>query len=83
MARYSVYVHEEALSSLPKSASRRRAVMDFIRKLGDDPFQQGDYAEQDDIGRQIEVKVVGRFAVSFQADHAAKEMKVVDIQFAD
>ena len=80
---YTVFVKEEAFASLPKSGSQRRLVMDFLRKLRDNPFQRGDYIEPDVLGRPNEVKVVGLYAVVYWADHAVKEVKVMDIKLAD
>ena len=57
--------------------------MEFVRWLGEHPFIQGDYTESDEVGQRREVKIVGRYAVTFWADHAVKEVKVTNIQIAD
>lgn len=80
MARYSVFIHEDALDSIPKSGKQHRLIMNFIRGLAEDPHLRGDYAEADDAGRQLEVKIVGRYALTYWADHAVKEVKVVHVQ---
>jgi hypothetical protein len=64
MTRYAVFIHEEILASAPKSGVQRRLVMDCIRGLGDVPFRNGDYAETDDAGRELAVKIAGRFAIT-------------------
>jgi hypothetical protein len=51
--------------------------------LREDPFRKGDYSERDEIGREIEVVVVGRFAVLFWADHPVKEIKIVELRLSD
>jgi hypothetical protein len=76
-------IHESVLSSAPKVGGERRQMMDFIRWLGEHPSAQGDYADTDATGRRREVMIVGRHAITFWADHAAKEIKVTNIQIAD
>ena len=44
---------------------------------------EGDYSEHNHSGRMIEIKIIGQYAVTNWADHAVKEMKVVDIRRAD
>ncbi len=58
-------------------------IMELIRSLGTRPFTAGDFKEVDPDGRSREVKIVGRYAVMWWADHAAKEIKVINIQLAD
>jgi hypothetical protein len=83
MRPYQVYINQEALLSAPRSAPMRKAVMDFIRSLAADPHCTGDFAESDEVGRTVYVKIVGRFAITFWADHAVSEVKVTHIQPAD
>jgi hypothetical protein len=42
----------------------------------------GDYVERDEIGRPIQVLILGRVALWYWADHAAKEVKVLDLTSA-
>ena len=37
----------------------------------------------DGVGRALEVKIIGAHAVTFWADHAAKEIKVIQVQLTD
>ena len=80
---YDVFLHHSLLTCAPRSGNQRQRIMDFVRGLATDPFQQGDFKDSDPAGRSIEVKVVGRVAVSYYADHAAREVKIVNIQPAD
>ena len=82
MRRYSVFIHEDVLASAPKSGAQQHLVMDFIRGLADNPHLPGDYTEQDETGRALEIKIVGRYAVTYWADHPVKEIKVVHVQIA-
>lgn len=81
MISYSVYVEARVAESLPrlKSAERER-LLRFCHKLRTDPFLEGDYIEHDDIGRLLQVLVVGRHAIVFWADHAIQEVKILDLK---
>jgi len=84
MKPYKVFLRleaVEALRAIPSAESGR--IARFIDSLTGDPFQDGDYAEKDETERGIEVKVIGQYAITFWADHAVDEVKVVDIRRAD
>ena len=83
MHAYQVYINQEALLSAPRSAPQRKAVMDFIRSLAAEPHSTGDFAESDEAGRTVYVKIVGRFAITFGADHPVSEVEGTHIQPAD
>jgi hypothetical protein len=34
----------------------------------------------DDVGRSLEVKIVGPYAITYWADHAVKEIKVINVE---
>lgn len=55
----------------------------FIESLAKDPNQVGDYTEKDKSDRQIEIKVIGQYAITYWADHPVREVKVTDIRLAD
>ena len=73
MKPYKVFLRLEAMESLKgiRDAQRSR-IARFIGSLTSDPSQSGDYAEQDDTQRQIEIKVIGQYAVTYWADHAVR-----------
>jgi hypothetical protein len=83
MRPYVVYINEGALGFAPRSGPQRGMVMDFIRSLAANPNTAGDFSETDETGRTTRVKVVGRYAVTFWADHAVSEIKVTHIRLAD
>lgn len=80
---YDVFIHESLVSCAPRTGAHRQRIMAFVRHLARNPFLHGDYQDTDAAGHTIEVSVVGKFAVSFHADHAAREVRVVNIQPAD
>ncbi|MDD5141228.1 MAG: hypothetical protein PHY43_13325 [Verrucomicrobiales bacterium] len=83
MRAYAVFINEQALAAAPRSGVQREAVMKFIRSLADNPNSAGDFTEVDNARRTVQVKVVGRYAITFWADHAVSEIKVTHIKSAD
>jgi hypothetical protein len=83
MIAYSVFVesHIAETFSLLK-LKQRNQILRLFRKLRTNPFMEGDYVERDDIGRLIQVVIVGQHAVVFWADHAVKEVKIIDLRLA-
>jgi hypothetical protein len=83
MRPYAVFLHADVFNNLPTQGSSRRPILAFLEQLGPDPFQTGDYQETDAAGRPSEVKVIGKYAVAYWADHAVREVKVLRLELAD
>lgn len=83
MRPYAVFINEKALATAPKSDPQIRHVMSFIRSLADNPNTIGDFPEKDGDGRTVQVKIIGRFAVTYWVDHPVCEIKVTHIKPAD
>jgi hypothetical protein len=71
------------VEAAPRKGRQRTQLLKFIRNLGVNPFQKGDYQNHDGVGRALEVKIIGAHAVTFWADHSAKEIKVIQVQLTD
>jgi hypothetical protein len=81
---YSVYVRHEVYLRLGKVPVRQRSrLLSFFDSLERDPFQHGDYEVISPEDRQIQVKIIGSYALLFWADHPVSEIKVVDLVPAD
>ena len=81
---YDIYVRHEVhhiLSDINSDSCER--IVHFIESLSTDPFQTGDYSEIDHNDREYFVRIIGKYAVYFWTDHAAKEVKVLDLVDAD
>ena len=81
---YSVFLHlevTEALRSLDRS--ERGRILRFAHTLADNPFQAGDFREQDPQGRTNEVKIIGRLAVVYYADDADSEVRILEARPVD
>lgn len=61
----------------------RELILSFLESLATNPFQKGDYEEMDDTGRPIQIRIIGGYALTFWADHAVKEIKVIRFEKAD
>ncbi len=81
MPPYRVFIAAEVIAFL-KTCPRREQLLitQLFEELVNDPFRAGDYVERDDIGRPMKVKIIGRYAVFFWADHPVKEIKIVDLK---
>ena len=83
MVPYKVYIAHEVFS-LARPANRDRdRIISFLEILCLNPFEKVDYEENDDIGRTVQIKVLGHYALTFWADHAVREVKVTSIEKAD
>ena len=83
MRPYAIYINEAALASAPRSGIQREKLMRFIRSLAENQNTVGDFSEKDEVNRTVQVKIIGRYAVTFWVDHAVSEIKVTHIKPAD
>lgn len=84
MENYGIFLRMEAVDSFKAVRGlQRQQISLFIDSLADEPNRPGDFSERDDSGRQIEIKVLGQFAITYWTDHAVREVKILDIRKAD
>jgi hypothetical protein len=83
MRPYAIYINEAALTFAPRSSLQREKVMQYVRSLADNPNAPGDFSEKDSAGRTVQVKIIGRYAVTYWVDHAVAEVKITHIKSAD
>jgi len=57
--------------------------MSFIRWLSDNPHTAGDFTDQDESLRTRQIKIVGRYAVTYWVDEPVKAVMVVSVRAAD
>jgi hypothetical protein len=60
----------------------RQRILAFLERLENDPSLPGDYTEFDQTGRPNQVLLLGPWAVTYWADHAVREVRVVRLQHA-
>ncbi len=83
MELYRVLVCIEVLQLQKPSRRDRDLMLRFLERLGNDPFAKGDYEEKDEVGRPVQIRVIGKYALTYWADHAVKEVKITKIELAD
>ena len=66
---------------LPKRI--RDTIKIAIRSIHSDPQGQSDAEDYDEIGRLLNIKIVGEFALTYWIDHSDKQIKILDIHSAD
>lgn len=77
---YSLVYSDQAADSLVLLERSRLANLLYdLRKLAIDPFVRSDYAVHDAQGRRVEHLMIGEFVVAFWLDHAASELRIVEI----
>ena len=83
MLDYCLFINIEILDSIKSiRGSRRVEINEFLLRLRSDPSMKGDF-QKDKEGRTLEVKVFGKYSIYFWADHAVKEVKVVELLKSD
>jgi hypothetical protein len=80
---YRVFIAADVVEYLRTCRKpEQKLITRSLSDLGGNPYRKGDYVEQDDIGRPIQVIIIGRHALYFWADHAVKELKILDLKLA-
>ncbi len=62
------------------SKTRQRKVIGLLFQLADNPSQIGDYSESDNTGREVQFILIQDLLIAFWADHAVRELRIVDIE---
>jgi hypothetical protein len=62
------------------SKARQRKLIGLLDQLADHPSQIGDYFEPDESGREVQFILVRDLLIAFWADHAVRELRIVDIE---
>jgi len=82
MVAYSVYLHLDLLEVVPVRGAQRRAIMRFVRSLAENRLL-GDFTDQDESLRTRQIKIVGRYAITYWVDDPAKAVMIVAVRAAD
>ena len=78
---YMLVYSEDAVRQLlqMRPVSNRESVIKILARLAGSPYQRGRFTVVDSTGRQNEVIVGSGFAITFWADHAVSEVRIMDI----
>lgn len=84
MADYEAILHAQAWQTLAalKGAERRR-LLAAIERIAAEPFRSGDLQQSGSDGRVNEVVLLDEWLVTFWADHAVKEIRVIALERGD
>ena len=78
---YILFIRSDAVSMFRSLRGRERISLEkFFDSLEQNPFQRGDAIERDSAGRQIEVKFIEGLRLTYHADHAVAEVRVLRLQ---
>jgi hypothetical protein len=62
------------------SKARQGRMIGLLYQLAENPSQIGDYSEPDETGREVQFILVRDLLIAFRADHAVRELRIVDIE---
>ena len=66
ISAYRVFVAADIVVKLRACRPRERhSIIRLLDQLAEDPFRRGDYVETDEIGRPIQVLIIGSQAICF------------------
>jgi mRNA-degrading endonuclease RelE of RelBE toxin-antitoxin system len=83
-SRYDAYLHLSVSQSIRQLPRRpRNQIIAFLTSLQENPFQDPDYRETASNGTPLEGKVIGQYAITYHVDHAAKQIRVTELESAD
>jgi len=80
---YKLVVEESALEVLlALPAKRRESILRTFDSLSQNPFQEGDFSVKDDAQRSVQIKYADGILITYWADHAVQELRVVAVELA-
>lgn len=83
MDAYGLVLSEAAAMRFATAArSEQRQLVMVLDQVKGTPFKGGDLQESDSQGRTNEILVVNEWIVTYWADHASREMRVVRLERA-
>lgn len=81
---YRLLISIEVVEFLERLPSKtRKTLRNAIAAIGGDPLAMTDSADFDDTGRQLQIAIVGDFALTYWIDDADRHVKILDIHAAD
>jgi len=82
--QYRLLISIEVVEFLDRLPSKTRLnLRNSIAAIGSDPLALADASEFDHAGRQLQISIVGEFALTYWIDDADCHVKILDIHAAD
>lgn len=82
MKPYEVFIHARVLN-FARTRGGAKVIRDLAFSLSAHPFTPADLHEFDELGRENDVIIVGKYAVTLWIDHAAREVRISAVRSAD
>ena len=80
---YNLFLIDDVSFSIHKTKKYKNKIYAFLRELKNNPFLESHAQELDTHGNTFDIFIVGNFAIYYFIDHAAKEIKILDLVRAD
>jgi hypothetical protein len=78
---YAYAVDESVLQVFAACKGRDRSeLLRIFEQLSNNPFQQGDFTQKTASLRELQVKRLGKWLVTYWPDHGACELRIVDVR---
>jgi hypothetical protein len=76
---YPYVIDQSAFQAILACAPKeRRLLLDAFSRLAEAPFQEPDMKDLVE-GREVLIRFIGPFAITYWLDHAVKEIRIVQI----
>lgn len=62
---------------LSRPVAERRFLIRMFEVLASDPYRRGDLHERTADGQMAQVLVIGKYLITYWADHAVKELRII------
>lgn len=84
MSSFQLLIALEAVEFIEKLPRRERLfIRERLGEIRDSPANRSDCTEHDLHGRRVDLSICGRFAIKYWIDHADRQIKVLDVHYAD
>jgi len=81
---YQLLISIEAVEFVERLPSRtRQRIRNAIHSIRKDPRGNSDAVDYDEMGRRLEIAIVGDYALMYWIDEADRHVKILDIHAAD
>ena len=80
---YNLFLIDEVSFSINKTGKYKSKIISFLKELKNNPFLESHLQEKDTHGNIFDVVIIGKYAIYYFVDHAAKEIKILDLVSPD
>lgn len=81
MRPYRTVFNRQALEFVADADEETYAEIEqWVNQIERTPFAPGDYTEQDEDRRELQIMVLARVAIAYWSDHAIREVRVARIE---